>query len=402
MYQRNIIHGLRRLAASTRTSQTKTYSVLNAFRKNLSTIAVGIPNTVPKVVTGASSKVVGTWLLGMCGGVAGAVVLGGVTRLTESGLSMTDWHLIRGMKPPRSEEEWIEEFTRYKDYPEYKYARMGMTLSEFKWIFYMEYWHRMYGRGLGLAFFIPAIYLWSRGYVSKATKPKVALFGTLIVCQGLLGWYMVKSGLEEATMSNTEHPHVSQYRLAAHLGMAFLLYSGMLWTGLGHVMKENQITYSKEAARLKKFARGSVGLVFLTALSGAFVAGLDGGLVYNSFPKFADRWIPDDIAYLNPWWKNIFENPTTTQFNHRILGMTTASSILAVWLMARPANLPLRARMAANCMLGMASLQVTLGISTLLLYVPTVLAASHQFGSLTLLSLAIWFNHELRSIKAPK
>jgi len=145
-------------------------------------------------------------------------------------------------------------------------------------------------------------------------------------------------------------------------------------------------------------------LVFVTAISGAFVAGLEAGLVYNSFPKFADRWIPSDIAALNPWWKNMFENPTTTQFIHRFLGMTTFTSVVTVFFLATPLSLPWRAKMAVNCFLAMACAQAGLGISTLLLYVPTPLAATHQLGSLSLLSIAIWLNYELKSVirRVPK
>lgn len=315
---------------------------------------------------------------------------------------MTDWHLVKGMKPPRTHDEWVAEFERYQDYPEFRLARSDMTLNEFKFIFYMEYWHRMYGRCVGLTFYIPAAYFWARGYLTPALKKRTILFGSLILGQGLLGWYMVKSGLKEQTCANTGDPRVSQYRLAAHLGMAFAVFSGLFYNGLGLVLKEHPITPTKAIGRLKSVAHGSLALVFVTALSGAFVAGLQAGLVYNSFPMFADRWIPDDIAALNPWWKNMFENPTTVQFNHRILGMTTFSSVAAVFLLASPMALPFRARMAVNCFLGMACLQVGMGVGTLLLYVPTALAASHQFGSLTLLSIALWLNRELKSAKVPK
>jgi len=352
--------------------------------------------------TPRAKKIVGYWLLGCSGSVAGAVVLGGVTRLTKSGLSMTDWHLIKGMRPPRSEEEWLKEFARYQAFPEFKLARADMTLGEFKLIFYMEWFHRMYGRFVGLAFYLPAAYLWKKGYLTKAMKPRVIVFGSLILAQGLIGWFMVRSGLDEQTMANTNEPRVSQYRLAMHLGMAFTVFSGLFYNALSHLLKENPLQYTKKLGQMKKFAHSSMALTFITAVSGAFVAGLEAGLVYNSFPKFADRWIPSDIAAINPWWKNIFENPTTTQFNHRLLGITTFSTIAATMYLSSPLALPHRARLAMNCVMGMACLQVGLGISTLLLYVPTALAATHQFGSLTLLSLAIWLNYELKTAKIPK
>jgi len=348
-----------------------------------------------------SQKLVGYWLLGCSGTVAGAVALGGLTRLTKSGLSMTDWHLVKGMKPPRTEDEWMAEFERYKEFPEFKLSRRDMTLKEFKFIFRMEYYHRMYGRMVGLAFYIPAGYLWARGYLSAGMKKRALVFGGLILGQGLLGWYMVKSGLNEQTCANTGI-RVSQYRLAAHLGMAFAVFSGLFYNGIGLVLKENAIPYTKAVGRLKSASHASLALIFLTALSGAFVAGLDAGLVYNSFPMFADRWIPSDIAAMNPIWKNMFENPTTVQFNHRVLAMTTFSSIVAVACLAHPVALPWRTKCAVNAMLGMACVQVSLGVATLLLYVPTELAATHQMGSLTLLSIALWLNRELKSAKIPK
>lgn len=386
---RSSLKGGIRLSKSVTTDITKVNTTLGS-------------TTTTSNITAKSQKLVGYWLLGCAGSVVGAVTIGGITRLTKSGLSMTDWHLLRGMKPPRSQEEWIAEFERYKEFPEFRLARSDMTLNEFKFIFFWEWFHRMYGRFVGLAFYIPAGYFWARGYLNKGMKKRTILFGSLILGQGLLGWYMVKSGLKEQTRANTDTPRVSQYRLAAHLGMAFTVFSGLFYNGLVHVLKENPIEYTKQVGRLKKVAHTSLALVFVTAVSGAFVAGLEAGLVYNSFPKFADRWIPSDIAALNPWWKNMFENATTTQFNHRVLGITTFSSIATVLFLATPVSLPWRARLAVNCFFGMSVIQVGMGISTLLLYVPTALAASHQLGSLSLLSMALWFNYELKAAKVPK
>jgi len=353
------------------------------------------------MVNEKAQKYVGYWLLGCCGLVVGSVSLGGITRLTESGLSMTTWNLIRGMKPPRSEEEWLQEFERYKECPEYKYSKLGMSLEEFKFIFYMEWAHRMWGRFVGLAFFIPAVFFWRKGWFAKGMKPRLLLYGTLLGGQGLLGWYMVKSGLKEETMSlsTQEQPHVSQYRLAAHLGMALVLYSLMFYQGLAHLLKpEKMAAMSEKLLRFKRYSHGVVSLAFFTALSGAFVAGLDAGLTYNSFPKMADRWIPTDLWALEPWYKNLFENPTTTQFNHRILGTTTLAAVVTVWLLARPVPMPYRAKLAVNCLLAVASMQVGLGIATLLTYVPTSLAASHQLGSVSLLSVALWLEREFKMI----
>ncbi|XP_014780043.1 cytochrome c oxidase assembly protein COX15 homolog [Octopus bimaculoides] len=357
-----------------------------------STVASRIESSMPL----NGQKIVGKWLFGCAGMVFGAVILGGVTRLTESGLSMVDWKLLKDMKPPSNQEEWIAEFERYKTFPEYKHVsnQREMTLTDFKFIYYMEYAHRMWGRLTGMVFLLPAAYFWRKGWLAAGMKPHVLLLSGLLGFQGFLGWFMVKSGLEE----DIDIPRVSQYRLAAHLSSAFLLYVMFLWSGLSHVNSQQMMPKTLQMLRLRKFSFGVTGLVFITAFSGAFVAGLDAGLVYNSWPKMADRWIPSDIAAFSPKWKNIFENPTTVQFNHRWLGQSTAAAIITLWALCRKAPLSPRARTAVNCLLTMAFVQIGLGIGTLLSYVETPLAATHQSGSLVLLSFATWLSHELRRL----
>ncbi|KAK3780862.1 hypothetical protein RRG08_019813 [Elysia crispata] len=356
-----------------------------------------VSNTVG--ISAQAQKIVGTWLVGCAGMCFGAVILGGVTRLTESGLSMVDWQLVKDMKPPGSEAEWIAEFERYKQFPEYQQIsnQKEMTLSDFKFIFYMEWGHRMWGRTTGMVFLLPALYFLRKGWVSKALKPRLAAFAALLGFQGFLGWYMVKSGLEEKPGPN-DVARVSQYRLAAHLGSAFILYTLFLWQGLSHLLTPIQLPDVKSITRLRGLAHGVMTAVFVTALSGAFVAGLDAGLTYNSYPKMADKWIPDDLWAFSPKWKNIFENPTTVQFNHRHLAESTVVLIGGFWWMSRKAPMHPRARLAVNLLLGMAFGQATLGVTTLLTYVPTPVAAVHQSGSLVLLSFAVWVAHELRRL----
>ncbi|KAM8739353.1 heme A synthase COX15 [Acanthopagrus schlegelii] len=352
--------------------------------------------TVPSAAT---NRILGRWLLGCSGLVVGAVVLGGVTRLTESGLSMVDWHLVREMKPPQTQAEWEAEFSKYQQFPEFKIMNHDMTLSEFKFIFFMEWGHRMWGRLVGLAYVLPTIYFWRKGYFNRSMKGKVLGLCGFVFFQGLLGWYMVKSGLEEKPESY-DIPRVSQYRLSAHLGSALLLYCASLWTGLTLLRPAYKLAETKSLLQLRRFAKGTGGLVFLTALSGAFVAGLDAGLVYNSFPKMGERWVPDDLLAFSPTLKNFFENPTTVQFDHRILAISSLTAITGLYLFSRRMVLPRRAKLAINLLTTMAYAQVALGISTLLLYVPTPLAATHQSGSVALLTLAIWVLAELR--KMPK
>ncbi|KAF7272489.1 hypothetical protein GWI33_014726 [Rhynchophorus ferrugineus] len=348
------------------------------------------------------SKSVGYWLLTCSGMVFVAVVLGGVTRLTESGLSMVTWKLL-GEKMPRTEQEWEEEFAKYKQYPEFRIKNCEMTLSEFKFIWHMEYGHRQWGRLIGGVFLIPAVYFWSKGRFTPAMKKRVLAFGTLIGLQGLMGWYMVKSGLEERFHGENDVPRVSQYRLASHLSLAFLLYTLLLWSSLNELLPAETVHFSsnailKASRKFRMFAHTTKGMIFLTAVSGAFVAGLDAGLVYNSFPKMADKWVPDDILAYSPKLVNLTENPTTVQFDHRILGTTTLGLVTALWFFSRRRVLPRRAYVAATALVVAGYLQVALGITTLLTYVPTSIAATHQSGSLLLLSTAIWLTHELKRL----
>lgn len=279
-----------------------------------------------------------------------------------------------------------------------------MTLSEFKFIYHMEYGHRMWGRAIGAFFALPAIYFWSRGYLNRSLKIRTVVFGTLIGLQGLMGWYMVKSGLEDRFHGENDVPRVSQYRLASHLTFAFVLYTLFLWSALDILLPAQKLAgpVTKASRRFRMLAHSTKGMIFLTALSGAFVAGLDAGLVYNSFPKMADRWIPEDILEFSPTIRNFTENPTTVQFDHRILGTATLTLITGMYLISRKRVLPPRAYKAAAAVAFMGWMQVGLGISTLLMYVPVPLAATHQSGSLILLSLAIWLSHELKHVKVLK
>merc|ERR550539_2189569 len=288
--------------------------------------------------------------------------------------------------------------------PEFKWKNFDISLEDFKFIWYMEYIHRMWGRTIGAAFYIPAAAFWMRGMLTPALKKRVMLMGGLLGFQGLLGWYMVKSGLEhENFLGPNDVPRVSQYRLAAHLSSAVVLYSFLAWNAKS-VLRPS-ITWSQvtpSMASFRKLVIGSKALAFITLVSGAFVAGLDAGLVYNSFPKFADRWIPEDILAFSPALRNITENPTTVQFNHRILGTSTLAALLLVAARAQSLPLPPHLKLTALALGGMGCMQVAMGITTLLLYVPVPVAAAHQSGALATLSLAMWVAHEMRLAKLVK
>lgn len=367
------------------------------FLRGSGTISLRLNSDVSK-----GRKAVGYWLLSCSGMVFVAVILGGVTRLTESGLSMVTWKLL-GEKMPRTDVQWVEEFERYKQFPEFKIKNKDMTLKEFKFIWHMEYGHRQWGRAIGAFFLIPAAYFWIRGRLTSPMKKKILLFGSLIGAQGLMGWYMVKSGLEDRFHEASDVPRVSQYRLASHLTLAFVLYAAFLRSALEILTPAQSITSDskKVLSQYRKFrmlAHSAKGLIFITAISGAFVAGLDAGLVYNSFPKMADKWIPDDILALKPKFCNFTENPTTVQFDHRILGTTTLSVITILYILSKKRVLPPKAYKAASVLAVLGYLQVALGITTLLTYVPVSIAASHQTGSLAVLSAAIWLTHELKRL----
>jgi len=381
--------------------------------KGQSTVAAEIGATAGKSagtaaagpVAGTTSRAVGWWMAGCAGMCFGAVILGGVTRLTESGLSMTDWKLL-GRPPPSSREEWLIEFDKYKESPEFKWKNSEISMEQFKFIWYMEYGHRMWGRTIGAFFYIPAGIMWARGMFSPAIKKRVAFAGVLLAGQGLLGWYMVKSGLNHDNfLGPNDVPRVSQYRLAAHLSSAVVLYSFLFWNAkaiLKPAMQFDQYKVTPQMTSLRKLAMSSKALAFITLVSGAFVAGLDAGLVYNSFPKFADRWIPEDILAFSPTLRNITENPTTVQFNHRVLGTLTLGVLTATAIQAQRLPLPPRIKAAALALGCMGWMQVALGVTTLLLYVPVPVAAAHQSGALVTLSLAMWLAHETQMLKVLK
>ncbi|XXQ36450.1 Cytochrome c oxidase assembly protein COX15 [Plasmodiophora brassicae] len=332
---------------------------------------------------------VSNWLFACSGMVAGTIVVGGITRMTKSGLSMVDWK-PHGQRPPMSQTEWEAEFDKYKQYPEYQRTNRGMTLGQFKSIYYMEWMHRMLGRAIGVVFAAPFVYFAARGALSKPLTLKLTALLAAGAAQGGIGWWMVKSGLEQPK-NHYDEPRVSPYRLAAHLTSAFLIYVGLLHTALScratplFVMSAAPPMFRRSAIAVSK-------LVFFTAVSGAFVAGNRAGLVYNEFPFMGNGFIPDDIRHPeleSQPWRNCFENSSLVQFEHRALAMLTTVSIAGLFLLSRRLPLSSTTKKATSALLGVCAGQVTLGISTLLTFVPTELAAMHQAGSVLLLSSSI-------------
>lgn len=336
-----------------------------------------------------SRRSIAIWLLICCAAIYAMVVLGGVTRLTGSGLSMVKWEPIIGVFPPVSQSEWEEVFQLYQQYPEFKIKNSYMNLEDFKGIFWLEYLHRLLGRLIGVIFLLPLIYFWATKKIERSFIPKLVFMFVLGGLQGLLGWYMVKSGL-------SQDPHVSQYRLTAHLGFAFIIYAYIFWTALGLLYPRQQQILSSDNNALRRFSFFITGFIFITILSGGFVAGLKAGKAYNTFPLMNGQLIPDGLASLDPFWRNFFENVTTVQFDHRILAYCLIILILLYWYIATKKQLSMGTRKGFHLLLFFLALQVALGISTLLYYVPVGLAASHQGVALALFTVALYLNHRLK------
>ena len=334
-------------------------------------------------------KVIAMWLFAVIGMVFAMVVLGGVTRLTHSGLSMVEWKPLTGWLPPLNETEWQAAFGQYRQFPEYAEFNPGMTLSGFKGIFWLEYMHRLWGRLIGTVFLLPGLYFLFRGWLSRRLAAKLLLAFVLGAAQGGLGWYMVKSGL-------IEHPDVSQYRLTAHLGLALAILGYLSWLALGLLRPEPDPERIQQPGHLWGAAIALTGLITVTALSGGFVAGLDAGFVYNTFPLMDGWLIPDGLFSLHPFWRNFFEDITTVQFVHRSLAEGVLLAVGAFWIGALRKRLASRTRLAVNIMGLAAAIQIGLGISTLLLQVPPPLAAGHQAWAVVLFVASLWVVHQLR------
>lgn len=333
---------------------------------------------------------ISNWLFVVCFMVFAMIVLGGLTRLTHSGLSMVDWRPITGWLPPLNDVEWRAVFTLYQQSPQYFHFNADMTVDGFKDIFWLEYIHRLVGRTIGLVFLLPFLFFWIKGWLDRRTIPMLTVFFILGGLQGVLGWYMVKSGL-------VDEPDVSQYRLTAHLGLAVVIYAFMFRYAL-------RLRYGFDSVRpmiipalvsLRRYSRTLPYIVFLTILSGGFVAGLDAGFTYNTFPLMDGKLIPDHLYDDTPAIMSAFEDILTVQFNHRCLAIATLLLIAIFWARSLRHSLSQRQRLAMHLVLLAAFAQIFLGVATLLLVVPLSLGALHQAGAVVLLSAAIYVHHTI-------
>lgn len=345
-------------------------------------------------VAGAS-RGVGIWLLACAALVFATTVLGGLTRLTGSGLSIVVWEPLGGVLPPLTGAQWEEAFAAYRLFPEFRQVNPDMDLAGFKSIYWLEYLHRLLGRLVGLAFLVPfAVFLVRRRLSRRlaAALGGIFLLGTL---QGLLGWYMVQSGL-------VDRPDVSHYRLAAHLGLAVLIYALLLAAALRVLGPERAAAAPAPRPGAWRAAWLAVALVFATMVSGALMAGLDAGPVFATFPLMNGRWIPEDVLAEQPWYVNFGENPITVHFLHRVLALAAAVAVAAAWwrwLRSAAADRARRAgpdRWLGHALLLALVAQVALGAATAMAGVPLVPALLHQAGAMVLLTICLWLAHRQR------
>ena len=338
------------------------------------------------------NRCVAVWLLACCALVFAMVVVGGVTRLTHSGLSIVEWQPIVGTVPPLTDRDWLELFEQYRRTPEYDQVNRGMDLAGFKGIFWLEYFHRLLGRLIGLAFLVPFAYFLARRRLERGLAWQLAGVFLLGALQGALGWYMVASGL-------VAEPRVSHYRLTAHLVLAFAIYAAMLWIALGlldPVAKRSVPPRNLHGVR--RLAWMVTWLVVAMAVTGGFVAGIRAGFAYNTFPLMNGHLVPPELFLIEPWYLNFFNNMATVQFDHRIIAWLLAFAVPWLWFDAGRAALPARARLLTHLLLAALAVQIALGIATLLLVVPVALAAAHQAGALVVFTVALALNHALRAV----
>jgi cytochrome c oxidase assembly protein subunit 15 len=333
----------------------------------------------------ASYSYIRWWLLFVAALVFAMVIVGGATRLTDSGLSITEWKPLLGAIPPLSDAHWLESFEKYRQIPEYKLINKGMSLDEFKFIYWWEWGHRFLGRAIGLVFFVPFVFFWLTGRLHRSLVPPLLLLFVLGGLQGALGWYMVMSGLVERT-------DVSQYRLSAHLTLATVIFAAIVWTALGIGRDKRRPASS---VNLGWPALALILLIIVQTALGGFVAGLDAGLSHNTWPLMDGRLIPNGLLAMEPAWRNFFENVLTVQFQHRMVAYAIA--VLALVHAARALNEanPSTVQISGFVILFAVLAQIAFGIWTLLAQVPITLGLVHQGGALIVLAACIWHLHEV-------
>lgn len=328
------------------------------------------------------------WLLIGCVLTFLMVAIGGLTRLTNSGLSMVEWNLFMGSIPPTSQADWEILFDKYKQYPEYKAVNFNISLEEFKQIFYWEYGHRMLGRLIGLVFIIPFLWFWIKRRIPAGLMPKLVVILFLGAFQGFLGWYMVKSGL-------IKNPDVSHYRLAMHLFTAFITFAYTFWVALSLIYSSNKRHWSiPNGGKIKRKLTLLLTLVLIQIVWGAYVAGLNAGKVYNTWPLMGEELIPDAVTAIQPWWQNFIEGIAGVQFIHRYLAYLIVGLVLFIVFKHWKVSLSeLSQRRGLIAMLLVVIIQFLLGVFTLVYAVPITLGLVHQLGAFILLGTVVYSLH---------
>lgn len=334
------------------------------------------------------NKAIYFWLLTGCALIFVMVIIGGITRLTGSGLSIVRWDIVTGTLPPLNENDWNKSFDLYKQTPQFQKINFDFVLDDYKEIFWWEYIHRLIGRIIGIVFIIPFFYFLAKQMLNRKLIYKLILIFLLGGAQGALGWYMVQSGL-------AYNPHVSHLRLAAHLLIAFLAFGYTYKTALE--IKSGNVSVEKKniAPGFILLSRVLFALVVIQIIYGAFVAGLKAGLVYNTFPTMEGQWIPDGLFYTAPWWTDITDNSTTVQFMHRMFAYLLTAGVIFLFVQSRRVQNPLLKK-SSHYLLGMVTVQFILGISTLLTQVNIYLALLHQAGAFLLFAAFIYHLHCLK------
>jgi cytochrome c oxidase assembly protein subunit 15 len=345
-----------------------------------------------RAASSRNRRLVASWLFVICGMILVMTVLGGVTRLTGSGLSIMEWAPLSGILPPLSHAEWEKLFALYQQIPQYRLEHAGFGLAGFQRIFWLEWVHRLWGRLIGIAFFLPLVWFWAAGRIERRLRPRLALIFLLGGVQGAVGWFMVESGFFPDSIA------VSPYRLAIHLALALVLYTALLWTALGLVQPNRRA--GAAGAPLRVLLRLCCALVALTIVAGSFVAGTHAGLEYNTFPLMEGRLIPINYERLTPFLRNLTDNPAAVQFDHRLLATLTAVITVFTVIFASITRVPPIARAATVVLGGLVVLQYSLGIGTLLLAVPVPLAAAHQACAVLVLTASLVALHALRPLPA--
>jgi cytochrome c oxidase assembly protein subunit 15 len=328
------------------------------------------------------------WFWSIAAMTLGVLIVGGITRLTQSGLSIVDWDPIMGVIPPLDRAQWQAAFERYQQFPEYQQLRQGMTLSEFQLIFFWEYIHRLLARTIGLVFLIPFVVFALRGYFNRPLATRALALFALGAGQGLMGWLMVASGL-------VDRPSVSHYRLAAHLSLAFLIFGFSVWLARELAVSPGRARADDDTRRAIRRGLGAVGVLFaLQVVWGAFTAGLDAGLYHNTFPLMGGRLVPETLLWLDPAILNFVQNPVAVQWTHRVLGTVLAAAVVGLFIAVLRADADRITRRFNTAFLGLIGLQYLLGVLTVIWVVPVSVAVIHQATAMVLFGVWIaWMHH---------